>query len=264
MSNELQVFNYQDREVRTVEIDGEAWLVAKDVCDILGLSNVTMALNGLDDDEKMTLSNSEGHSRQRGGAQMFNVINEPGLYKLTFKSRKPEAKEFTRWVTHEVLPSIRKSGIYMNDKAADAYLNNPELFKQMAERCSSLERRIAEMEKSFEETKPLTILGSVVLAQKGSVTFKDAADMLAQHGIDIGQNRLFKRCRDKKLLCSRKGKQWNKPTHHAIEKGLLNIQISGGFYAITMITPKGLQSLADELIAENYPLLVLLNSTSKE
>ena len=112
MTNELQVFEYKGAHVRTVEIDGEAWLVAKDVCDILGIANARDAVSELDDDEKMTVANPDGHSGQRGGAQMFNVINEPGLYKLTFKSRKPAAKDFTRWVTHEVLPTIRKTGSY--------------------------------------------------------------------------------------------------------------------------------------------------------
>ena len=111
-NNALQVFTYKTHNVRTTEIDGEIWFVAADVCDILELSNPTEALRALDEDEKMTLRNTEGHSGQRGGAQSYNVINEPGLYKVAFKSRKPEAKNFTRWVTHDVLPTIRKTGSY--------------------------------------------------------------------------------------------------------------------------------------------------------
>ena len=112
--NELQVFNYGDgeRPMRTVEIDGEVWFVAKDVCDILELMNPTEALRSLDNDEKMTLRDTEGHSGQRGGAQFLNVISEPGLYKLAFKSKKPIAKKFVRWVTHDVLPTIRRTGQY--------------------------------------------------------------------------------------------------------------------------------------------------------
>ena len=92
----IQAFNYNSGIVRTLERDGEIWFVAKDVCDILGLMNPTEALKSLDDDEKMTLRNSEGHSGQRGGAQLFNVINEPGLYKLAFRSNMPVAKKFTK------------------------------------------------------------------------------------------------------------------------------------------------------------------------
>ena len=108
---ELQVFSYKDQQVRTIERDGEVWLVAADVCDILELSNPTEALRALDDDERNTLRITEGTS-PKGGNPNMNVINEAGLYKLTFKSRKSEAKSFTRWVTHEVLPSIRKTGSY--------------------------------------------------------------------------------------------------------------------------------------------------------
>ena len=113
MNSNIQVFNYQDFTVRTyTDENGEVWLVAKDVCDVLGLSNPTEALRALDDDEKMTLRDSEGHSGQRGGAQMLNIINEAGLYKLTFRSNKPGAKEFTRKVTHEILPQINHTGSY--------------------------------------------------------------------------------------------------------------------------------------------------------
>jgi prophage antirepressor-like protein len=109
-------------KVRIVMRDGEPWFVAKDVCDILGLANVTRALESLDDDEKITLesgefsgvtlTNSKGHSGE-GGARFLNIVSEPGLYRLIFKSRKPVAKAFKRWVTHEVLPSIRKTGSYI-------------------------------------------------------------------------------------------------------------------------------------------------------
>lgn len=86
------------------------WFVAADVCRALGLGNSSMAVSKLDDDEKMTLSLTDSHSGQRGGAQMATIINEPGLYALVLSSRKPEAKAFKRWITHEV---IRKTGGYI-------------------------------------------------------------------------------------------------------------------------------------------------------
>jgi len=114
--NALQVFNYKGREVRTTEIDGETWLVAKDVADILEIQNIRQNMDELDEDEKGVCN-----VYTPGGMQNMTVINEAGLYKLTFKSRKDEAKNFTRWVTHEVLPSIRKTGSY------SAVKGNPEL-----------------------------------------------------------------------------------------------------------------------------------------
>jgi prophage antirepressor-like protein len=103
------VFDFEDSPVRTVQSDGEVWFVAADLCNILALSNPTMAVQSLDDDE-VTLSSIEGSHRPT------NLVNEFGLYSLVLKSRKPEAKKFKRWVTHEVLPSIRKTGTYNQAK----------------------------------------------------------------------------------------------------------------------------------------------------
>ena len=113
MSN-IQVFIYNNNQIRTVLIDGEAWLVAKDVCEALGIQNHKDAISGLDEDEKCGVAITDPIGRE----QVTSVINEPGLYKLTFKSRKPEAKKFTRWVTHEVLPSIRRTGSYSVNQEA--------------------------------------------------------------------------------------------------------------------------------------------------
>jgi prophage antirepressor-like protein len=112
--NELTAFQFEEcQEVRTLQLDGEPWFVAKDVCDVLGLGNATEALRNLDDDEKFALSNSEGKMAGFDHATAgVNIINESGLYNLIFRSNKPEAKTFRKWVTSEVLPSIRKKGFY--------------------------------------------------------------------------------------------------------------------------------------------------------
>ena len=111
--NAIQKWDFKGHEVRTVPgSDGEEWWVAKDVCDVLEIANVSDAMRRLDDDEKMTLGTTEGHSGSRGGAQSLNIINESGLYSLILTSRKPEAKAFKKWVTSVVLPAIRKTGRY--------------------------------------------------------------------------------------------------------------------------------------------------------
>lgn len=94
-------------------LEGEPWFVAADVCRALGIGNSRDATNKLDDDEKMTVDLTDSHSGKRGGAQMITVVNEPGLYALVLSSRKPEAKAFKRWITHEVIPEIRKTGGYI-------------------------------------------------------------------------------------------------------------------------------------------------------
>jgi prophage antirepressor-like protein len=118
MNEIVKVFN--DRPVRIVACDGEPWFVARDVCNVLELTNPCKALSGLDDDEKATITNSE--SRAGHGAQQYNIISESGLYKLVMRSRKPEAKKFVKWITAEVLPSIRKHGAYIAPSMTDEKL----------------------------------------------------------------------------------------------------------------------------------------------
>lgn len=107
--NELQIFEHEQfGEIREITINGEPWFAEVDVCRVLGIKNNRDALSRLDDDEKMVIDLTDGHSGMRGGAQMIAIISTPGLYALTLSSRKPEAKPFRRWVTHDVLPSIQK------------------------------------------------------------------------------------------------------------------------------------------------------------
>lgn len=122
----LQVFNYKKQEVRFIQKDGQDWWVAKDVCDALEIKNISECIRRLDEDE---VSQAEVID-SLGRLQKTNIVNEPGLYKIIFKSEKPEAKLFTRWVTHEVLPSIRKTGSYsMNN--SHPQMTDKELYKLM-------------------------------------------------------------------------------------------------------------------------------------
>ena len=118
MSNALQVFNFEKRDVRVVMKGSEPWFVAKDVCEVLELSNPSEALKGLDDDERGSLRISEGTS-PAGGNPNMNIISESGLYTLIMRSNKPEAKRFRKWVTSEVLPTLRKTGSYSVKKDPD-------------------------------------------------------------------------------------------------------------------------------------------------
>lgn len=117
--NELKIFNYESNEVRTVIINNEPWWVAKDVCEVLGHTNTTVALERLDSDE-VTKFNLGGLSGE------INIINESGLYSLIMGSRKSEAKVFKKWVTSEVLPSIRKHGLYATEVTVEKMLNDPD------------------------------------------------------------------------------------------------------------------------------------------
>ena len=122
--NDIQIFNFQSKNVRVVKDDnGEPWFVAKDVCEVLGLTNPSEALKSLDSDEKSTLRNSEG--RAGAGAQCFNIINESGLYALVIRSNKPNARKFRKWITSEVLPAIRKTGRYDIRREAEKQPESP-------------------------------------------------------------------------------------------------------------------------------------------
>ena len=261
MSNALQVFSYTDQhQIRTTLIDGAVWFVGKDIARALGYKNPQETIREHVDVEDKGVS----EILTPGGKQKMPIINESGMYSLIFASKLPTARQFKRWVTSEVLPSIRKSGMYLTDKAAEAYLTDPEEFAKMAARCSALERKVEAMERKLEEHYSFSVLGHTVLAQTGAISFKEGAAFLSQHGVPTGQNRLYEYCRKNKLLCSRKGRHWNKPTQKAIDAGLFNVEISGGFNTITMITPAGLKYLTDKLIAEQYPLLSLMEKGSGE
>jgi len=131
--NNLSIFDFSSNEIRVFPKDGEAWFVAADMCEALELSNPSMALEALDNDEKMTLSLSEGQKKGRGGAQSYNVVNESGMYHLVFKSRKKAAKKFRKWVTSEVLPSIRKTGTYSTPEteATNVFLKEIKLNEKL-------------------------------------------------------------------------------------------------------------------------------------
>ena len=150
--NELTVFDNSDfGSLRTIMIEGEPWFVAADVCRALEISNASDALKRLDDDVKMTIDSTEGHSGRRGGAQVLNVVNEPGLYTLVLGSRKPEAKAFRRWITHEVIPAIRKSGAYaVKLSPAEQLVAQAQLLVEQEKRLAALEGKIKVVEAALE------------------------------------------------------------------------------------------------------------------
>ena len=158
--NALQVFNFQNQKVRVVETDEQTWWVAKDVCNALGLENVGEALSRLDDDDKNTIILNDGV-----GNPKKSIINEPGLYSLTLGSRKPQAKAFKRWVTHEVLPSLRKNGFYVNgqekgDKGKKALLNTlVSLVSKLEERITLLENSLYNSRLTTNETASPYLVG---------------------------------------------------------------------------------------------------------
>jgi anti-repressor protein len=213
---DLQIFNYNGvNGLRAVTINDEAWFVAKDACDFLELGDVSKACSRLDDDEKGTNS-----IPTRGGAQEMLTVNEAGLYSLILGSRKPEAKTFKRWVTHEVLPSIRKHGLY----ATDQLLNDPDLAIRAFTALKEERERTKQLAATVERMKPKELFADSVVASNTSILIGELAKILKQNGIDVGQNRLFEWLRQKGYLISRQGTDYNMPTQRSMELKLFTIK----------------------------------------
>lgn len=209
--NDVKIFESPEfGQVRTTVIDGEPWFVAADVCRALELSNSRMAISRLDDDEKGVSSTDT-----LGGKQEMQIVNEPGLYSLVLGSRKPEAKAFKRWITHEVIPAIRKTGGYQVPQS-------PE--EQMAQGLLAAQKLLAEKDKRIEEMRPKEIFADAVSVSKTDILIGDLAKLIKQNGHDIGQKRLFSWLREKGYLIKRKGLDWNMPAQKAMEMKLFRVK----------------------------------------
>lgn len=222
MNNEMQKFDFKGASLRTLTDEaGEPWFVAKDVCDILELTNPAVALQSLDDDEKTNLSNSYVWSEP--GRRPL-IISEPGLYRLVMRSRKPEAKEFQRWVTHEVLPAIRKTGGYIPTTDADDDMTILAKAVMIGQRTMEAQKqKIAEQQTRIVELEPKARFADAVAASDGTCLVGELAKMLRQNGMDIGQNRLFRLLQADGYL-GKSGSNRNVPTQRAMELGLFRIK----------------------------------------
>lgn len=198
-------------QVRTIIKDGEIWFVAKDICECIGLSNPTIVVQRLDPDEvtKLNLGSLSGET---------NIVNEYGLYNLVLASRKNEAKHFKRWITHEVIPSIRKNGGYI--------LNQETLSPEqlIANALVVAQRILAEKDKIIEEQKPKVIFADALSVSKSTILIGELAKILNQNGINVGQNRLFEWLRNNNYLIKRAGTDYNMPTQRAMDLEIFNIK----------------------------------------
>ena len=221
MNNEMQKFDFKGASLRTLTDEaGEPWFVAKDVCDILELTNPAVALQSLDDDEKTNLSNSYVWSES--GRRPL-IISEPGLYRLVMRSRKPEAKEFQRWVTHEVLPQIRKTGGYIPTAADDDMTILAKAVMIGQRTMEAQKQKIAEQQTRIVELEPKARFADAVAASDGTCLVGELAKMLRQNGMDIGQNRLFRLLQADGYL-GKSGSNRNVPTQRAMDLGLFRIK----------------------------------------
>lgn len=220
--NELQIFNYNGNEVRTIQKDGEPWWVLKDVCNVLDISQAVRVAERLDEDEV-----SQTHIVDSlGRRQETYIVNESGLYNVILRSDKPEAKPFRKWVTSEVLPSIRKHGAYMTPQKIEEALLNPDTIIKLATNLKAEREKRMELERQAEKDKPLVTFANSVSVAKASILVGELAKLLKQNGVDMGQNRLFTWMRENGYLISRKGTDYNMPTQRSMEMELFEIKLT--------------------------------------
>ena len=216
--NELTVFNNElFGEIRTMTIEGEPWFVAADVCRALELSNPTIATNRLDEDERAKFN----LGRQGDGT----IINESGLYSLVLGSRKLEAKAFKRWITHDVIPTIRKTGGYVNDTAqfVESYFGQLEPSQKHA--LTMMFEESKRMSAQLKEQAPKVLFANAVETAHNSILIGDLAKIIRQNGVDIGQKRLFEWLRQNGYLI-KDGQSKNMPTQKAMEMSLFEVKES--------------------------------------
>lgn len=219
--NEIQTFESdQFGTVRAIRDENdEPMFVASDVAKILGYGDATHMTRRLEEDEKGLRS-----VETPGGTQMANVITEPGLYSAILGSRVPEARAFKRWVTHEVLPALRREGGYMvarADETPEELMARALLLAQGT--MERQKRRIAGLEAENEEMRPKALFADAVAASDGTCLIGEFAKMLRQNGVDVGQNRLFAMLREDGYL-GKAGQNRNVPTQRSMELGLFRIK----------------------------------------
>ena len=228
--NDIRIFeNPEFGSVRTVEVSGEAYLVGKDVAEILGYSNANKAIQMHVDEEDKKILDFKGFSHfgntlwEENDYSSKTVINESGVYALVFGSKLPKAKEFKRWVTNEVLPSIRKHGAYMTDETLHRAITEPDFLIQLATELKEEQKKRRQLEVDAAANRPKVLFAEAVETAQTSILIGDLAKLIKQNGVDIGQKRLFEFLRQNGFLI-KSGLSKNMPTQKAMEQGLFEVK----------------------------------------
>lgn len=233
--NELQIFNNEEfGEVRTIEIDGEPWFIASDICKALDISNTTVAMDRLDEDEK-----SKFNLGLSGGD--INCVNEYGLYALVLASRKGSAKRFKRWITHDVIPQIRKTGGY----------NLPQTYAEALRALADKAEQAERLKIENNEMKPKAEFFDAVADSRDAILLAEAAKVL---DLGIGRNKLFEFLRKEKIL-----QRDNQPYQKYVDLGYFRVieqkYTVGDEVRInikTLVYQKGLDFIRKKYSERNY------------
>ena len=217
MRNELTVFeNEKFGKVRVVTENEKPYFNLNDVCEILGLKNPRQVKTRLKEDGVRLMDIIDNLGR----VQKNNFIDESNLYKCIFQSDKPEAEAITEWVTGEVLPTIRKTGMYVTDEL----FNNPDLAIKAFTRLKEEQEKRMRLEKEIEEQAPAVAFANSLTVSKDCILVRELSKILKQNGIDVGETRLFEWLRQNGYLISKVGSDWNLPTQKSMNLGLFVIK----------------------------------------
>lgn len=220
--NELQVFQnskFGDLEILTIE--GKEWFPAIKVAEILGYTNPRKAIRDHTKERGVTIR-SVIDSLGRNQDKKF--IDEGNLYRLITRSKLPQADEFEEWVFEEVLPSIRKHGIYATDNVIENTLNNPDYIINILTEYKKEKEHNLVLEQQVKENKPKVLFADSVAGSDNSILVGELAKLLKQNGVDIGQNRLFKWLRNNGYLIKKNGESYNLPTQRSMDLEILDIK----------------------------------------
>ena len=219
--SDLQLFqNPEFGRVRIVEVNGEAWMVGKDVAEALGYKNPRQALASNVEVEDRGVHSVDTPS----GEQEMTIINESGLYSLVLSSKLPKARKFRRWVTTEVLPTVRRHGAYMTPETLQAAILNPDTMIRLCQQLKAEQEHSRQLEAENAAMLPKAVFADAVSASKSSILVGELAKLLRQNGVDTGEKRLFHWLRQNGYLIKRNGADHNMPTQRSIEQGLFVIK----------------------------------------
>ena len=249
--NEL-MYSFRDNNVRVVMKNNGAWFVLKDVCDILEIGNPSDVVKRIPE-KNLHLDTIEGSVGKRYGY----LTNEYGIYEIIFTSRKKQAIEFKEWVFEEVLPSIRKNGIYATEDFTKKALEDPQFMIDALTALKKEREEKAKLELEKEINKPKVLLAESIENSNDLILVRDLAVILKQNGVDVGQNRLYKRLRDLGYLI-KFGTSRNLPTQRSVELGLFRIVESTRndgkeikINKVTKVTGKGQKYFINKFLKEN-------------
>lgn len=204
--NHLQNFNFNNLQVRTMLFENEPWFVLADIAKVIEATNPTDLAKLVDEEDKSRQSLGSGSPK--------NIINESGLYQILLRSNNRNAKPFRKWVTREVLPTIRKHGAYMTPQTIENTLSDPDFIIRLATELK--EERVA---RAIEA--PKVLFADSVAASQNSILVRDLAKIIKQNGVDIGEKRLFSWLRENGYLVRKKGNDYNSPTQRSMDLGVL-------------------------------------------